>query len=86
MIAEVGHGTAMPSAPAPVQRAARYIAPPLAEEGVARMIEALVLALPAAARAASERMAAAADDVRAGLETADDAADVTEDEARLATA
>jgi hypothetical protein len=31
-------------------------------------------------------MAAAADDVRAGLETADDAADVTEDEARLATA
>jgi Cof subfamily protein (haloacid dehalogenase superfamily) len=86
MIAEVGHGTAMPSAPAPVQRAARYIAPPLADEGVARMIEALVLARPAAAKAASERMAAAADDVRAGFETADEAADVTEDEARLATA
>ena len=47
MLAEVGHGTAMPTAPAEVQAVARYIAPPLAEEGVARMIEALVLAPPA---------------------------------------
>ena len=46
MLAEVGHGTAMPTAPAEVQAVARYIAPPLAEEGVARMIEALVLASP----------------------------------------
>ena len=52
MLAEVGHGTAMPSAPVEVLAAARYIAPPLAEEGVARMIEALVLASPAAARRA----------------------------------
>ena len=55
MLAEVGHGTAMPTAPAEVRAAARYIAPPLAEEGVARMIEALVLA-PAEARRAEARM------------------------------
>lgn len=65
MLAEVGHGAAMPSAPTGVQSVARYIAPPLAEEGVARMIEALVLAPPAAARLASQRMAAAADVIRA---------------------
>ena len=58
MLAEVGHGTAMPTAPAEVQAVARYIAPPLAEEGVARMIEALVLARPADARAASDRLIA----------------------------
>ncbi|MEZ0239259.1 MAG: Cof-type HAD-IIB family hydrolase [Chloroflexota bacterium] len=56
MLAEVGHGTAMPTAPAEVRAVARYIAPPLAEEGVARMIEALVLARPADARAASDRL------------------------------
>ncbi len=43
MIAESGHGVAMAGAPAPVQAAARYIAPPLAEEGAAQMIEDLVL-------------------------------------------
>ncbi len=43
MIAEVGHGVAMPSAPAEVLSIARYVAPPLAEEGAARMIEELVL-------------------------------------------
>lgn len=71
MLAEVGHGTAMPSAPAAVQAVARYIAPPLAEEGVARMIEALVLARPAAARAASRHLAEAATalkSARAGVE------------------
>lgn len=57
MIAEVGHGTAMPTAPRAVLAAARYIAPSLAEEGVARMIEALVLASPSDAKAASERLA-----------------------------
>ena len=46
MLAEVGHGAAMPTAPVEVRAAARYVAPPLAEEGVARMIEALVLAPP----------------------------------------
>lgn len=57
MIEEVGHGTAMPTAPEAVQGAARYIAPALADEGVARMIEMLVLVSPAAARAASDRLA-----------------------------
>jgi Cof subfamily protein (haloacid dehalogenase superfamily) len=49
MIAAVGHGVAMPSAPAEVRSVARYLAPPLAEEGAAQMIEALVLAGSAAA-------------------------------------
>lgn len=65
MLAEVGHGAAMPTAPAAVLAVARYVAPPVAEEGVARMIEALVLARPAAARAASLRMAAEAEEVAA---------------------
>ena len=60
MLAEVGHGTAMPTAPLAVRAAARYIAPSVADEGVARMIEELALASPRDARAASERMAAAA--------------------------
>jgi Cof subfamily protein (haloacid dehalogenase superfamily) len=70
MIAEVGHGAAMPTAPAGVLAAARYIAPPLAEEGVARMIEALVLASPASARAAAHRLADEAAAVRAATEGA----------------
>jgi len=64
MLGEVGHGAAMPSAPAEVRAIARYIAPPLGEEGVARMIEWLVLARPAAARAASKRLAEEADAAR----------------------
>ena len=60
MLAEVGHGTRCRRAPAEVQAVARYIAPPLADEGVARLIEALVLARPASAGAASERLAAEA--------------------------
>jgi Cof subfamily protein (haloacid dehalogenase superfamily) len=43
MISEVGHGVAMPSAPAAVQAAARYVAPPVAEEGAAQMIERIAL-------------------------------------------
>ena len=39
MISEVGHGVAMPSAPEAVQAVARYVAPPVAEEGAAQMIE-----------------------------------------------
>ncbi len=57
MLAEVGHGTAMPTAPAEVLAVARYIAPPVGDEGVARMIEALVLAPPEEARAAAARLA-----------------------------
>lgn len=60
MLAAVGHGAAMPSAPAAVQAVARYIAPPVSEEGVAKMIEALVLVRPAAAANASRRLAEAA--------------------------
>jgi len=43
MISEVGHGIAMPSAPAAVLAAARYIAPPVGEEGAAQMIERIAL-------------------------------------------
>jgi Cof subfamily protein (haloacid dehalogenase superfamily) len=43
MITEVGHGVAMPSAPAAVQAAARFVAPPVAEEGAAQMIERIAL-------------------------------------------
>jgi Cof subfamily protein (haloacid dehalogenase superfamily) len=46
MIEGVGHGVAMPSAPPEVQAAARYIAPPVADEGAAQVIEALVLPGP----------------------------------------
>ena len=45
MLAEVGHGAAMPTAPAAVRAVARYVAPPVADEGVAAMIEQLVLAV-----------------------------------------
>jgi phage tail sheath gpL-like len=86
MLAEVGHGAAMPSAPDAVQAVARYIAPPLAEEGVARMIEALVLARPAIARAAARRLAEEADALRAGMETLREAADTTERVASEVTA
>ncbi len=85
MLAEVGHGAAMPSAPTEVRAVARYIAPPLAEEGVARMIEALVLAQPAAARAASRRMAGEADALREGVGAPREAADATERVAAAAT-
>jgi Cof subfamily protein (haloacid dehalogenase superfamily) len=60
MIAEVGHGTAMPSAPVEVRAAARYVAAPLDEDGAARIIEALVLASPARIEANAQRLATAA--------------------------
>jgi hypothetical protein len=68
MLGEVGHGTAMPTAPLQVRAAARYVAPPVGEEGVAAMIEALVLADPRRARDASDRLA---DEARSALEPAD---------------
>jgi Cof subfamily protein (haloacid dehalogenase superfamily) len=58
MLAGAGHGAAMPSAPEAVQAAARYLAPPLAEEGAAELIERLVLASPHEAAAHAERLAA----------------------------
>ena len=60
MIATAGHGAAMPHAPGPVRAAARYIAPPLADEGVAQLIERLVLARPDVAARASARLTAEA--------------------------
>lgn len=57
MLGEVGHGAAMPTAPAGVQAVARYIAPPLADEGAAQLIEALVLADPGVAAATARRLA-----------------------------
>lgn len=57
MLAAVGHGAAMPTAPEPVRAAARYIAPPVGEEGVADLIERLVLAAPADAARAAARLA-----------------------------
>jgi 3-deoxy-D-manno-octulosonate 8-phosphate phosphatase KdsC-like HAD superfamily phosphatase len=60
MIAAAGHGAAMPHAPEPVRAAGRYVAPPLAEEGAAQLIEQLVLAAPDAAARASAQLAAAA--------------------------
>ncbi len=59
MIAEVGHGAAMPSAPAEVRAAARYVAPPLQDDGAARMIEQLVLASPERVAANARRLAEA---------------------------
>lgn len=78
MIAEVGHGTAMPTAPARVRAVARYVAPPLAEEGVARMIEALVLSSPARAAAASRRLADEAVAARSEAAQATASTDATE--------
>jgi Cof subfamily protein (haloacid dehalogenase superfamily) len=43
MIETAGHGVAMPTAPSEVLAAARYVAPPVEEEGAAAMIERLVL-------------------------------------------
>jgi Cof subfamily protein (haloacid dehalogenase superfamily) len=64
MLAEVGHGTAMPTAPAEVRAAARYVAQPLEDDGAARIIEDLVLASPNDIRANARRLATAADDIR----------------------
>ena len=59
MIEDAGHGACMPSAVAEVRRVARYLARPVAEEGVAELIEQLALAPPAEAAANAERLAAA---------------------------
>lgn len=64
MLGEVGHGAAMPTAPAGVRAVARYVAPPLADEGVAHLIEGLVLAPPAAAAAYANRLQAEATERR----------------------
>lgn len=57
MILAAGHGAAMSTAPMVVREAARYIAPPVEEDGVAALFEALVLASPDEARRNARRMA-----------------------------
>jgi Cof subfamily protein (haloacid dehalogenase superfamily) len=44
MIAEVGHGVAMPTAPDAVKAVAEFVAPPVGEQGAAQMIERIALA------------------------------------------
>ena len=66
MIAEVGHGAAMPSAPTGVRAIARYIAPPLEDDGVASLIEELVLASPDRVRRAADRLAREAEERGSG--------------------
>ncbi len=67
MISDAGHGVAMPAAPAEVRLAARYIAPPVTEDGAAAVIEALVLAPPADAERNAARLAAGAREIQAAL-------------------
>jgi Cof subfamily protein (haloacid dehalogenase superfamily) len=62
MLAEVGHGAAMPTAPLQVRSVARYVAPPVDDEGVAELIESLVLAHPRSARRTAARLSEAARD------------------------
>ena len=68
MLSEVGHGAAMPTAPLAVRSVARYVAPPVGEEGVAAMIESLVLPDPEVARRTAERLA---DEAHRALEPSD---------------
>jgi Cof subfamily protein (haloacid dehalogenase superfamily) len=70
MIAGVGHGAAMATAPAAVRAAARYIAPPVTDEGAARLIEQLVLASPEAAARNAQALAAAHDAAADGVDSA----------------
>ncbi|HET7030709.1 MAG TPA: HAD-IIB family hydrolase [Candidatus Limnocylindrales bacterium] len=58
MIAGVGHGAAMPTAPDAVRAAGRYVAPLLEDQGAAQLIEQLVLASPEMAARNAERLAA----------------------------
>ena len=71
MIGDAGHGAAMPSSVAAVRRVARYLAPPVAEEGAAALIEQLVLADPEQAARNAERLAAEAAQALATLEAAE---------------
>jgi hydroxymethylpyrimidine pyrophosphatase-like HAD family hydrolase len=57
MISAAGHGAAMASAPDVVRAAARYVAPPVAEDGAAQLIEALILAPPDVATRNAARLA-----------------------------
>lgn len=62
MVGDAGHGAAMPAAPLEVRRAARYLAPPVGDEGAAAMIEQLVLASPSEVSRNAARLEAEARD------------------------
>ena len=59
MLAGVGHGAAMAGSPLGVRAAGRYLAPPLADEGTAQLIEQLVLASPEVAARNADALARA---------------------------
>jgi hypothetical protein len=65
----------MPTAPTAVRAAARYLAPPVGDEGVAQLIEQLVLASPETAARNAHLLATAhaqhADEVAAGSRVGD---------------
>lgn len=67
MLALAGHGVAMTGAPIQVRAAATYLAPPVALEGAAMMIEALVLA----GRGAQHHARRLAAEARRSLDEAD---------------
>ncbi len=67
MLAAVGHGAAMPSSPDEVIQAARYVAPPVEDEGAAQLIERLVLAGPREVATAASELEARATDIRTGI-------------------
>ncbi|MBI2763152.1 MAG: HAD family phosphatase [Chloroflexi bacterium] len=69
MLAAVGHGTSMPSAPPAVISAARYVASSLSDEGAAEIIERLALAGSREAAGASVELAGQATKLRATLPT-----------------
>jgi Cof subfamily protein (haloacid dehalogenase superfamily) len=67
MIASVGHGAAMANAPAAVKAVARYICPPVGEEGAATLIEELALAGARAGPGNAARWAAHAVDLQIAI-------------------
>lgn len=67
MLAAVGHGAAMPSSPEELIEAGRYVAPALAEEGAAQLIERLALAGLREATASARELADQATGIRAEI-------------------
>mgnify|MGYP001608428499 CR=1 FL=1 len=70
MLSAVGHGTAMPQSPSEVIAAARYVAPPLFEEGAGEIIARLALGDIREARAAAGAYEEAATVLREPVVTA----------------
>lgn len=64
MVGDAGHGAAMAGSPDELVAAARYVAPPLEEDGAARLVEALVNAAPPVAARNADRLADEAHELR----------------------